>query len=214
MVRTIFGSLLLMLMVLVADAAAQAKGTNDIDRADSTLDTQKPIVPVGIFLGKIEEGARIFTPARLLPFDHPEALGHEFPTVLQLHQTEYEVLVWLGEQAGMKLATTLQRYPEPPTDEWWYQDFAELPVSEIKPADLYHFKKSDRPIPGLSAAANIDGEPVAFIVDTRDVTLEERNMQRATAMGLDLSRAEFLSGLHKAARMAGANGTMVVVFDK
>jgi hypothetical protein len=32
----------------------------------------------GIFIGSIEEGARIFTPARLLPFDHREALRHHF----------------------------------------------------------------------------------------------------------------------------------------
>jgi hypothetical protein len=36
----------------------------------------KPIIPFGIFLGSVEEGARIFTPVRLLPFEHPESKGH------------------------------------------------------------------------------------------------------------------------------------------
>ncbi|HEU5218992.1 MAG TPA: hypothetical protein VFU23_10045, partial [Gemmatimonadales bacterium] len=57
----------------------------------------KPYLLIGLFFGQVEEGARVFTPARLLPLDHPEALGHQFPTLLQLHGSEFPALLWLGE---------------------------------------------------------------------------------------------------------------------
>jgi hypothetical protein len=47
-------------------------------------------VPIGIFLGRIEEGARISTPVRLLPFDHHESDGHQFPNALRLYGTELD----------------------------------------------------------------------------------------------------------------------------
>ena len=57
---------------------------------------QPRYAPVGLFIGAIEEGARIFTPIRLLPFDHPEAQGHQFPNALALHRSEFDLLVALG----------------------------------------------------------------------------------------------------------------------
>lgn len=99
------------------------------------LSTQpKPYLTFGIFIGNIEEGARIFTPARLLPLEHPEALGHDFPTVLKFHQKEYEMLLFLGEKVGLKLKATLQRYPRQPVAEWWYPNFEIPPAEEMRSA--------------------------------------------------------------------------------
>ena len=86
----------------------------------------RPFLPVGVFIAPIEEGARIFTPVRLLPFDHPEALGHEFPNALQLHGTEFDTLVLLGSHAGLGLAATLQRYPRQPDAAWPYPGFDQI----------------------------------------------------------------------------------------
>jgi hypothetical protein len=58
---------------------------NIYSQSDSTHSAGKYLT-FGIFIGKIEEGARIFTPVRLLPFGHPEALNHEFPTETQLYR--------------------------------------------------------------------------------------------------------------------------------
>lgn len=174
---------------------------------------QKPVVPVGLFIGAIEEGARIFTPVRLLPFEHPEAEGHEFPNALQLHQSEYEALVWLGEQVGLKLAATLQRYPKPPVAAWGYEAFAEVPVDAIKQATVHRRQQAASPLPGLKAVAFHDGVPVCFIVDTRGLTLRERGMDRPTTMGLDLTRAQFLAGLHEIGNTLTGAGSSVVTFE-
>ena len=79
-------------------------------------------VTTGIFIGAIE-GARIFTATRLLPFNHPEARGHQFPTVLQLHGGEDRLLLLVGEHAGLQLGATLQRYPTQPDTLWPYAPF-------------------------------------------------------------------------------------------
>jgi hypothetical protein len=81
----------------------------------------EPNAPVGLFIGAIEEGARIFTPVRLLPFEHSESLGHDFPTVLQLHGPEFALLLWLGERAGYRLWPTLEHYPAQPAADWPYR---------------------------------------------------------------------------------------------
>lgn len=169
--------------------------------------------PIGIFIGAIEEGARIFTPARLLPREHPEALGHDFPTVLQLHATEYPLLLWLGERAGLRLAPTLQRYPREPDTVWPYRALEPPPdTAALRDAIVSHRSWRETPIPGLRAAVYDGVELVAFIVDTRPLTLEERGMTRPTSMGLDITRAEFLDRI-EAASPAVARGFSIVLWD-
>jgi hypothetical protein len=57
-----------------------------------------------------------------------------------------------------------------------------------------------------------DGFPLAFILDSRRLTLQQRGMQRASAMGLDLTRAQFLAALDSVAQRINSRGTVVVVF--
>ncbi len=179
---------------------------------ESPAQDTKAMLPVGIFIGKIEEGARIFTPVRLLPFDHPESMGHEFPNALQLHQSEFDLLVWLGEQLGLKLTATLERYPKPPTQTWWYKKFREIPVSEVEETEIRHVQEKP-PVPGLRIVAFLGDVPVGFIVDTRGLSLEGRGMKRATAMGLDLTRQEFLDGLARARETVDSVQNVVIVFS-
>ena len=183
------------------------------DSSSSPPQKQRHIVPVGLFIGAIEEGARIFTPIRLLPFEHPDSQAHEFPNALQLHQSEYEALVWLGEQIGLKLAATLQRYPKAPAQQWWYEEFEQVPVEEVKEATLRRMNTAASPIPGLKAVVFYEGPAICFIVDTRGLTLEERGMGRATTMGLDLTRAQFLAGLEEVGVSFKADSALVVVFE-
>ena len=166
----------------------------------------------GLFIASIEEGARIFTPARLLPFEHPEALGHQFPTVQQLHGGEDQVLLIIGQAAGYGLATTLERYPTQPDTLWPYAPFAPPPVAAIRAAPVIARSAVLAPLPGLRALAVVDRFPVGFIVDTRGLSLAERHMDRATSMGLDVTRAEFLAALTRAAQAAPATGAAVIVF--
>lgn len=173
---------------------------------------QEPTLTVGLFIGAIEEGARIFTPVRLLPFEHPESEGHEFPNALALHRSELELLVDLGGRVGLLLRTTLERYPRPPVEEWAYDEFEPPPA--IGPS-ARTVEATDPPaLPGLRAAYFRDGRPIAFIVDTRGMTLAERGMTRATSMGLDLTRAEFLELLGRAAARYPASGDVVVTFAR
>jgi hypothetical protein len=172
----------------------------------------KPYLTFGIFIGKMEEGARVFTPTRLLPFNHPEALGHQFPTALELHESEYDILVFIGEKVGLKLETTLERYPTQPVKTWKYPAFQIPPVEEISRADTLSFDAKTSPIPGLRVVAYKDRFPLSFIVDTRRLTLEERGMERATSMGLDITRAQFLDGLTSVGSRTPAHGTWIVIF--
>lgn len=110
----------------VAILVAASAGYSQAASAQTYLTT-------GILIGAIEEGARIFTPARLLPFNHPEALGHEFPTALQLHRDEDRLLVQLGQHAGLRLSATLQRYPTQPDTLW---------PAEAVGVGIYHFAPS------------------------------------------------------------------------
>jgi hypothetical protein len=186
--------------------------------AGTTLSTQvpseKPYVPIGLFIGRIEEGARIFTPARLLPMDHPEALGHDFPTLQQLHGTEFPALLWLGAQSGLRLWSTLQRYPREPSPTWPYAAFRPPPdTTRLATAAITHRPKADAPLPGLRAVL-YDGEAlVLFIVDTRSLSLADRGMRIPTSMGLDISRKEFLTALNQASRFGARPGLWSVVFD-
>jgi hypothetical protein len=196
---------LFLLIVLLAQPARSAV-------ADSGYATSKPFVTCGIFIGKIEEGARVFTPTRLLPFNHPEVLGHQFPTALELHQSEYDILVFIGEKIGLKLQTTLERYPTQLISAWKYPDFEVPPVEEVRHADTLSFDPKTSPIPGLRVVAYKDRFPLSFIVDTRHLTLDERGMKRATSMGLDLTRAQFLDGLTKIGLRIPDHGTWIVIF--
>lgn len=173
----------------------------------------KPFVTFGIFIGRIEEGARIFTPVRLLPFEHPESLNHQFPNALQLNEREYEALVFLGEKVGLKLSTTLQRYPRQPTPSWNYSEFVPPPLEDLKGAAVRRLNGRRSPIAGLRAVVYKDRFPICFIVDTRNLTLKQRNMNRATSMGLDISRSQFLGGLAKVGGFVPEKGTWILIVD-
>jgi hypothetical protein len=166
----------------------------------------------GLFIASIEEGARIFTPVRLLPFDHPESRGHQFPTVQQLHRDEDQVLLTIGEAVGLHLGPTLERYPTQPDTLWPYAPFTSPPAAQIRVASVISKPARDAPLPGLRALALIDRFPIAFLVDTRGLSLADRHMGRPTSMGLDLSRAEFLAALARAAQAAPATGAAVLVY--
>ncbi|MEW6131290.1 MAG: hypothetical protein AB1757_29950 [Acidobacteriota bacterium] len=186
-----------------------------IPRAEgqSSKTDAKPFITFGIFIGRIEEGARIFTPVRLLPFEHPESQNHQFPNALQLHEREYECLIFVGEKVGLKLGTTLQRYPQQPTPKWSYSEFEMPPLQEVKSARIKRLKASRSPIPGLRAVVYRDRFAICFIVDTRHLTLRQRNMGRATSMGLDMSRSRFLEGLARANAHIPEKGTWILIFD-
>lgn len=174
---------------------------------------QEKYAPVGLFIGSIEEGARIFTPARLLPFEHPEALGHEFPTAQQLYGSEFPALLWLGEQAGYRLWPTLQRYPTEPSPDWPYPSFRPPPGdSLLETAEVIRRPTAESVLPGLRAALFEGDALVLFIVDTRNMSLADRGMGRATAMGLDVTRAEFLEALAQVETDAPGTGLRAVIF--
>jgi hypothetical protein len=176
-------------------------------------EVSKQSIPIGIFLGKIEEGARIFTPIRLLPFEHPESQGHQFPNALQLFGTELEVLLWLGKQAGYDLRPTLTRYPMEPSPTWPYKEFLQPDTSHLRSAELIRRPAGDSPLKGLRAVLLADQKLVGFIVDTRNLSLKDRGMERATAMGLDITRADFLKALEKASAFVAGRSTSVVIFE-
>ena len=176
--------------------------------------TTPSYVTTGLFIGAIEEGARIFTPARLLPFEHPEAVGHQFPTALQLHGGEDRLLVLLGQHAGLQLQATLQRYPTEPDTLWPYAPLQPPPVDRFRTVSPILRPKNAAPLPGLRAVAFLDRFPLAFIVDTRGMSLVERHMQQATTMGLDVTRAEFLHALTIASKDAPASGAAIVIYQR
>ncbi len=197
---------------------ARAAALVGVAACATTLAAQQPATPryltTGLFIASIEEGARIFTPARLLPFDHPESLGHQFPTVQQLHGGEDQVLLAIGEAAGLRLAPTLQRYPTEPDTLWPYAPFVPPPVAAIRAAPVIRRPAADAPLPGLRALALVDRFPVGFIVDTRGLSLAERHMARATTAGIDVTRAEFLAALARAAEAAPATGAAILVYTR
>jgi hypothetical protein len=183
--------------------------------AQSPAPANKPYLTVGLFFGRIEEGARIFTPVRLLPFGHPEAGTHEFPTLQQLHGTEFPALIWLGNQVGLRLWTTLERYPTQPATDWPYSEFAQPPDSiQLRAATITHRPHSEVPMPGLRAVLYDARHPILFLVDTRMLTLAERGMRASTAMGLDVSRADLLRALELASVHATLQGLGAVIFDR
>ena len=171
-------------------------------------------VTVGLFIASIEEGARIFTPVRLLPFEHAEALNHQFPTVLRFHGGEDRLLIALGRQAGLLLGTTLQRYPTEPDTAWPYRPFQRPPAEMFESVAVRHTSAADAPLPGLRAVAYLDGFPLAFIVDTRGLSLAARGMDRATSSGLDVSRAQLQAALAVGAQTGPPTGAWVLVYDR
>ena len=171
-------------------------------------------VTVGLFIASIEEGARIFSPVRLLPFDHPEAAGHQLPTVLQFHGGEDRLLIALGRQAGLLLGTTLQRYPTEPDTVWPYHPFQRPPTEAFETLSARHISAADAPLPGLRAVAYLDGFPLAFIVDTRGLSLAARGMNRPTSSGLDVTRAQLQAALAAAAPTGPPTGAWMLVYDR
>jgi hypothetical protein len=184
--------------------------TSGLDAQPSTP-ARKPYVTCGIFIGKIEEGARVFTPVRLLPFDHPEALGHQFPTALELHRSEYEIQLILGRHIGLGLQATLQRYPMQPIERWKFTDFDVPPAEQVRIADTLMFDASASEIPGLRAIAFKDRFPLSFIVDTRQLTLAQRGMKQSTSMGLDIDRSQLVNALTNIGLRIPAHGVWVVM---
>lgn len=170
------------------------------------------VVPFGIVLNSVENGARIYCPIRLLPLSHPESQGHDFPNPPRWHTSEADALIVLGHRSGLGLAATVRRYPRPSTDDWPFTDFAPPEVESLELAPVVEVGCVCEVIPGLRAAAFKNRELICFLVDTRGWTLEERGMSRETTMGLDLNRAEFLDGIAQVARSAPENGVSVVVF--
>jgi len=178
------------------------------------VQTTRPYLPIGLFFGQIEEGARVFTPARLLPLDHPEAQGHQFPTLQQLFGSEFPALVWLGQHAGLRLWATLQRYPTEPSPEWPYPEFRPPPdTTQLRGTSVVHRPQAENPLPGLRAVLYAAREPLLFIVDTRGLTLSQRGMTTPTTMGLDLTRAQLLEALRRGAALAPPTGLGAVIFD-
>lgn len=203
-VRVIF---LAVLMGVAAPTAARPQ-------QNTGARTSSGYVTVGLFIASIEEGARIFTPVRLLPLGHPEALGHDFPTVLQFHGGEDALLVALGRQAGLLLSTTLQRYPREPDDTWPYGPFLRPPVDRFTFVSAQRQPAHAAPLPGLRAVAFLDGFPLAFIVDTRGMSLAARHMERSTSSGLDISRAQLQRALEAAAAAGPATGAWMLIYDR
>jgi hypothetical protein len=194
-------TILLAALVPAACRAPQAGPTADA-----------PYLVFGVSIGSIEEGARMMTPCRMLPFDHPEALEHDFPNPARQCVSEVQIEEHLGELVGLKLRATLRRYPRPPAEAWPYRQFAPPPVEAVMQATVQREPARVTPIPGLRALAVIDGRPLAYLLDTRGMTLAERGMTRATTMGLDIDRAAFLDGLAAAAAMVPGEGAWILTF--
>jgi len=190
---------------IFAGAVAFASDTENQDREVGAFLT------FGVTLAGIEEGGRVFGPIQFLPLEHPASAGHDFPNPPRFHQAEVDILVHLGEKIGLGLQATLTRYPDPPTDQWPYPVFAPPPLEAVRVADVKRVSTGST-IPGLRVVAIQDGFPLAFIVDTRDISLKERGMARATAMGLDMTRQEFLDGLRESCRAVPPEGTWILVY--
>lgn len=181
---------------------------------DDTSTVAGQYLTVGIFIGSIEEGARIFTPTRFLPFEHQEALGHQLPTVLQFHGGEDRLLIELGRQAGLLLSSTLQRYPIEPDTSRPYAPFRQPPVAEFTTVSPKRKASHTSPLPGLRAVAYMDRFPVAFIIDTRGMSLAERHMDRATSSGLDVTRVQILEAIETAAQDGPLKGPWMLIYDR
>jgi len=165
-------------------------------------------LPIGFSLGNIEIGERIITFHRLFPLDHPESKGHVFPTATQYSRSEFEVFMHLGSLLGWNLYATLNRHPTFPSEEWQYPDFTEPPFERIK--ELEVIEQKDPVLPGLKAICFINRHLIAYILDTRNVSLEDRKLPRAVAGGYDLTREEFIGKLdHEIRRVNNPNAIII-----
>ncbi len=148
-------------------------------------------IAIDIRLGDIVKGERVITFIRLLSPQHPQAMGHEYPTATSLHKKEVETMIYLGKLLNWNLYATLNRHPTNPVEAWAFEgEFLPSPSKTVKEAKvLYEAQKA--PIPGLKSLAFVDRCPVGLIIDTRDLSLEERNMKRSVSSGLDIPRTTF-----------------------
>ena len=128
------------------------------------------------------------------------------------HTSEADSLIVLGQRAGLGLAATVRRYPRPTTEDWPFTEFAPPTAQDLETAPVIRVSEPCTEIPGLRVAAFNSRDLICFVVDTRGWTLEERGMSRATTLGLDLTRAEFLDGIAEVAHSAPDVGTALVVF--
>lgn len=170
---------------------------------------QENYLATGIYLGNIEEGARIISFVRLLPKEHPQAQGHDYPTLFQFHKSEFETHLLLGEQLGWKLYATLFRHPTAPGDDWKFQEYTPINVNRIR--DAKSIDKSNSLIPGIKILACLNNQPVAYIIDTRDLSLKERGMTRATSSGLDMNRDQFEQILKENCQISDED--IIVIFN-
>jgi hypothetical protein len=60
----------------------------------------------------------------------------------------------------------------------------------------------------------MDRFPVAFIIDTRGMSLAERHMDRGTSSGLDVTRAQILDAMTTAARDGPLKGPWMLIYDR
>jgi hypothetical protein len=122
------------------------------------------------------------------------------------------LLLLLGQRAGLLLGVTLERYPTQPDTLWPYAPFSPPPTTVFDTVHTVVRPAEAVPLPGLRAVAYLDRFPLAFIVDTRGFSLAERHMARATAMGLDVTRAELLSALARASEAVVPTGAAILVY--
>ena len=130
----------------------------------------------------------------------------------QLHQSRYQL-----EQAhkhNERLSATLQRYPTQPDTTWPYATFQSPPSAAFQSLQPTIRPAAEATLPGLRAVAYMDRFPLAFIVDTRGLTLAERHMEQATTMGLDITRAQLISTLRDAAQNVPPKGPAVLVYRR
>src|SRR4029453_12065883 len=121
-------------------------------------------------------------------------------------------LVTLGRAAGLLLGTTLQRYPTEPDTEWPYSPIRRPPAQQFDSVSPRRKPTADVPLPGLRALAYPDGFPLAFIVDTRGMSLAARRMDRPTSSGLDVTRAQLQAALAAGAREGPSAGVWMLVY--
>ena len=101
-----------------------------------------------------------------------------------------------------------------PSTDWPYPEFQQPPDSAaLARAPVRRRAPAEAPLSGLRAAIFDGSALVAFIVDTRGISLAARHMTRTTSMGLEIDRAEFLRALHSAAAAPGS-GLSVVLWSK
>jgi len=179
--------------------------------AHSQTNQEHELIPIGFTLGDLTLGERIITFHRLLPFDHPETNGHQFPTATVYTQNEVEIFMQLGNLLGWNLYATLWRHPSTPVEEWMYPDYPELPKSKIKELDVVRTNKEPT-LKGLKAVCFLNNKPVVYIIDTRGISLAERGMSRPTAGGIDMTRAEFLTKLSES-KPKETGGDIIVIFE-